>query len=270
MTNRIDTGSYTETSSPPPADSTSCIVSEDSIMNDLLRRNRARHRVILAALGILGSVGGCGPTYRELRQEGQRAMVDGAYGLARGFFLQAEEHKPRRVTNLHDLGACSVMLARRQFERMNHTAARREVESALAYYERAIDVHPGHQASLEGKAIALKLKGQFDEALRHAEWAAEFVGPSARQYLFLAGELDERGDTDGAYLRFRQAVAVEPDAVEAHRTFAKFLLRNEQESAAVFHLQIAYRLDPADPWVMEELVARGALPPLAPTDEKAR
>ena len=30
---------------------------------------------------------------------------------------------------------------------------------------------------MEGKAVALKLKGQLEQAVTHAEWAAKFVGP---------------------------------------------------------------------------------------------
>ncbi|UCE60221.1 MAG: hypothetical protein JSU63_00440 [Phycisphaerales bacterium] len=213
------------------------------------------------AIGLLAS--GCGPTYRELRWHGQRAMLDGAHGSAAVFFQQAEEKRPGKVDNLHDLGVCSVMLARDRFQEKNHAAAMREVDAAIAYYTAAIETHPGHQASLEGKNIALELKGQFGEALKHAEWAAEFVGPSAKQYIFLASELEERGDRDGAWLRYRQAVAVEPANPAAHRAFAKFLLVNNNEKDAVWHLQAAYRLDPTNKWVLEELASRGAVPPLA-------
>ena len=139
----------------------------------------------------------------------------------------------------------------------------REVDEAIDYYTRAIDVHPGHQASLEGRNIALRLKGQFDEALHSAEWAARFVGPSALQYVFLARELEQRGDVDGAYLRYRQAVAMEPGNAAAHTAFARFLIKEGNERAAVYHLQIAYRLNPLDEWVTAELIARGALPALA-------
>ena len=135
---------------------------------------------------------GCGPGYRQLRREGQEVMLGGDYGPARSYFLQARAKKPRQVENLHDLGVCSVMLARDRFTRMNHAAAMRELDAAMAYYTEAIDIHPGHQASLEGQRVALKLQGQFDEALARAEWAAEFVGPSAKQYMMLAAELEER------------------------------------------------------------------------------
>ena len=200
--------------------------------------------------------------YRDKRWQCQNLMIGGMYGPARYFFEEAETLKPRNVDNLHDLGACSVMLARESFEQMNHAAAMRELDAAVAYYSQALEVHPAHQASIEGKNIALKLRGQFDEALEHAEWTAEYVGPAAKQYIFLAGELEERGDLDGALLRYRQAVAMEPNNADAHVAFAKFLLRSRNETAAVRHLQAAYRLNPVDEWTLEELAARGAVPTL--------
>jgi len=227
-----------------------------------MSRTRRFGLVSLSAVIALPLVG-CGPNYRELRIEGQNAFLRKSYGAARILYEQAEEKQPRRPDNLHDLGACSVMLARQRFEERNSAAALREADAAIDYYRRAIDAYPAHQASLEGLNIAQELKGQFDEALRTAEWAADFVGPSARQYLFLARELEQRGDTDGALLRFRQAVAVEPRNAEAHRAFAKFLLSHKNEAAAVHHLQRAYLLEPTDPWVLGELAARSAVPPLA-------
>lgn len=214
------------------------------------------------------TLAGCGPHYRELRRQGQTAMLSGSYAPARYFFQEADALRPRRVDNLHDLGACSVMIARRRFEEMNRAAAMRELDAALGFYSQALDVYPGHQASIEGKTQALELKGRFDEALEHAEWAVEFVGPSAKQYMFLAKELEERGDVDGALVRYRQAVAVEPQSADAHVALARFLLRNDNESAAIGHLQAAYRLDPSDPWVLDQLAARRAIPSLA--DERAR
>ena len=234
-------------------------------MNDLHTVVRRGLRFGLPALMAVAVIlTGCGPHYPQLRREGQKAMLNKAYGPARYFFEEAEKRSPRRVENLHDLGACSVMVARERFEQMNHAAAMRELDAAIGYYSQAIEVYPGHQASIEGKNVALELKGQFDEALKQAEWAARFVGPSAKQYVFLAEELEERGDVDGALLRYRQAVAVEPDNPAAHVALAKFLLRSKNETAAVYHLQTAYRLDPANDWVVDQLAVRGAVPPLAP------
>jgi tetratricopeptide (TPR) repeat protein len=238
-------------------------------MNDQHRRTRLGIAVIItAAMTLSGLLPGCGPNYRRMRWEGQRAMLNGSYGAAQYFFERAEELHPRGVENLHDLGACSVIIARQRFAEMNHAAAMRELDDAVFYYSQALDVYPGHQASIEGKNIALELKGQFEEALKHAEWAAEFVGPSAKQYLFLAKELEQRGDVDGALLRFRQAVAMEPDNAGAHVAFARFLLDHKNEPAAVHHLQAAYRLDPLNEWVVEQLAVRSALPPLSTASDK--
>ena len=236
-----------------------------------MRDLRTKLQLCLSWTAIVAStlaLAGCGPNYRELRRQGQTAMLGGGYAPARYFFQQADTLRPRRVENLHDLGACSVMIARQRFTEMNQAAAMRELDAAIAYYSQALDVHPGHQASIEGKNLALELKGRFDEALEHAEWAAEFVGPSAKQYMFLAEELEERGDVDGALVRYRQAVAVEPRNAGAHVALARFLLRHDNEPAAIGHLQAAYRLDPRDPWVVDQLAARGAVPPL--TNDRAQ
>jgi tetratricopeptide (TPR) repeat protein len=222
-------------------------------------------RVVLAAVLLPMMVTGCGPSYRKLRIEGQRAMLDGSYGAARSLFLQAEDKSPSRVQNLHDLGVCSVYLARQKFTETNRAAAMRELDQAIAYYERAIEVHPGHRASQEGLNIALELKGQFDKALEQAEWVAEFVGPSARQQIFLANELEERGDIDGALLRYRQAVRMEPRNPEAHAAFAEFLNRRNNEKMAIHHWQIAYKLDPSNRKVAQALIARRSLPPIPPS-----
>ncbi|HNQ24855.1 MAG TPA: tetratricopeptide repeat protein [Phycisphaerae bacterium] len=214
--------------------------------------------ILLTPLVVL-SLTGCGPTYAELRVQGQEAMLRGEYGTARRLFLQAEDRWTRQVENLHDLGACSVLLAREDFVEMNRAAAMREVDAAIAYYSRAIERQPANKACLEGKRVALQLKGQFDEALKHEMWVAKFVGPSAEQFVYLARELERRGDIDGAYLRYRQAVAMEPDDPGAHAAFAKFLLEHGNESAALQHLQTAYKLDPGNAWVRDELTTRGAL-----------
>ncbi len=239
-------------------------------MNNLRKTVRSGFPLVVGVtLALAVPLTGCGPNYLELRRQGQSAMLGGRYGPALYFFEEAEALYPRIVDNLRDLGACSVMLAREKFKQMNHAAAMRELDAAVAYYTQALEVRPDHQACIEGLNVALELKGKFDEALERAEWTATFVGPSARQYIFLAGELDERGDVDGALLRYRQAVAVEPQNATGHVAFAKFLLRHGNETAAIHHLQVAYRVNPLDEWVMDQLASRSALPTLTTGDDEA-
>lgn len=205
-----------------------------------------RHGALVASLMTIALLAGCssGPSYDQLRREGQVAMIKGEYGPSRYMLQQAERKSHRlRVENLHDLGVAHVMVAREKFAQMNPAAAFRELDAAIDYYSRGIEAHPGHQACLEGKNIALELKGQFEEALKHAEWAAEFVGPSARQQIFLASELEERGDFDAALLRYQQAITMEPRNPSAHFAFAEFLNRHNMEGAAAHHLQEGERLN---------------------------
>ncbi len=223
--------------------------------------------------GVTVSVAVCAPMlatgcatmeYRDQRWHGQNLMITGMYGAARNFLEQADAIKPRQVENLHDLGTCCVMVARDRFDQQNHAAAMRELEAAIAYYSHALDVYPGHQPSIQGKNVALELQGQFDKALKHAEWTAQFVGPAAKQYVFLAREHEQRGDTEGALLRYRQAVAMEPENADAQVAFAKFLIRLGNDEVAVHHLQAAYRIDPTNSWTLGQLAARSAVPVLRP------
>lgn len=228
-------------------------------MNTMTSRANVRRIAIAAVLSMLPLVG-CGPSYRTLRHEGMSTMATGSYGSAKWFFLQADQKKPRQVDNLYDLATCYLMLAKDDFQQQYYAAAMRDVNNAIDFFGRAIDAHPGHQPAIEGKSMALELKGQFDAALANAEWAAEFVGPAAAQFLFLAKGLEARGQLDDAFLRYRQAVAVEPKNVEAHLAFARFLLKGDNEAAAVHHLQEAYLIDPTDTWTTDQLARRGALP----------
>lgn len=224
---------------------------------------RPVHALLLIAMLSIPLVGCATQQYHRLRREGQKAMLAGMYYPARDFFKECDFVLPRRLDNLHDLGSCSILLAREKFERNERAAALRDVDEAIDYYSQALEIHPGHQPSLKGKNVALELKGQFDAALKHAEWAAKFVGPAAQQYIFLAQEREERGDEDGALLAYKQAVAMESNSPQAHVAFAKFLLKHGHEAKAVDHLQDAYRLDPTNEWVMDELASRGVLPTLS-------
>jgi tetratricopeptide (TPR) repeat protein len=230
-------------------------------MKRRLQTNCTGHLLtMLLACGALWPAAGCGPSYQDHWNHAQVALANGRYGPARIFLEECNLRRPRRVEVLHDLGVCSLILAKEKFQQLNRPAALRELDAAIGYFSNALDENPGHTASLQGLNAAHEMKGQYDEALDKVEWAAKYVGPSAKQYLILAAELEERGDQDGALLRYRQAVAMEPDNATAHAEFAKFLLRVPNEAAAVQHMLAAYQADPNDEWVISELAARNALP----------
>ena len=192
-------------------------------------------------------------SYDDLRQMGLEQMIRRDYGTARNLFIEAMDKVPENPWNLYDLGDCSVYLAKEQFGLRNVPAAMNYVDDAVEYYARAINAYPGMQPALWGKNMALELKEQFEEALKVAAWAAKFVGPAARQQIFLARELEERNDPDAALLRFRQAVTMEPDNAFAHAELGRFLIRVNKRQEALRPLRTAYRLNPAEPGVLEML-----------------
>lgn len=224
--------------------------------------NRRRVGPFLLLTTLIAAQAGCSstPDFQQIRLEGQRAMLDGNYRVARGLFRRGLEMVPEDHVNLHDLGDCCLYFSREQFARRNVPAALREVDQAIAFYHRAISADPGFQAALMGKNTALELKGQYEKAVQVAEWAVEFVGPSARQQLFLAQEMEERGDLDAAHLRFRQAVAMEPNNPEAHEALGRFYYRTGQTNLAIGHLNRASLLDPNRPRLVDLLTELGAQP----------
>jgi Flp pilus assembly protein TadD len=209
---------------------------------------------------------GCGPTFYELRVEGQNEMAQGQWGTARQLFETAHRKRPDHLENLHDLGACSTMLAKRQVEQRNSPAARRELQRAVDYYSRAIAVAPAYQPAIMGKNRALELEGQFEEALRGAHWAARYVGPSADQYIYLGKEYEERGDLDAAFLRYRQAVAMEPRNPRTHKAIALLYQRAGNERGAIDAAMRSLRLDPTQQEVANMLRAMGEPVPAVEAD----
>lgn len=225
------------------------------------QRKRLPGLSILAALCLFAIAGCQKPHYFELRRDGLREMAKGDYVPAANLLAQAEHVRPREVQNLHDLGECHTMIAKQKFVELNQPAALRELNKAIDYYRRTLDVQPGHMGATAGLNTALELKGEYEEALAQAEWAAKNVGPSAKQQIFLAKELEERGDIDGALVSYRAGVAMEPHNPAAHVAIAKFLLRHNNEDAALHHLRVAYELDPRNAWVIEQLATRGEIAP---------
>jgi tetratricopeptide (TPR) repeat protein len=226
------------------------------------------HFTTRAALGLSAAViavfclSGCytGLSYNDLRTMGQEQMIQKRYGVARDLLSEAMEMKPEDPWNLYDLGDCCTYLAKEQFHRRNVPVAMNYVDNAVEYYSRAINAYPGMEPALMGKNMALELKQQFEEALSVAAWAATFVGPNARQQIFLAHELEERADLDAALLRYRQALSIEPESAYAHAQMGLFMTRIGREEDAITHLRTAYGLNPDEPDVLPALRKLGAEP----------
>jgi len=194
-------------------------------------------------------------------------MEAGNHAAARGLFVAAYEMVPENVDNLCELANCHVAIAGGYTKRDNQLAAVRELDRAIEYYNRAIMSYPGNTRALEGKNLTLELRGKYGQALSTAQWASKYVGPSAKQQIFLAKEYAERGDVDQALLAYKQALAMEPDNPATHWAIAYFYLDLGKQEQAIAHLQQAYQLDPNQTFVANELLRLGAKVPEVPQPE---
>ncbi len=220
-----------------------------------LQRFSVRLASLFAIVASLLTVVGCGPNFRQLRFEGQQAMTAQDYVLAQDRFEQAARKQPAHPGNLYDLGTVHLARAKHCMDTGARAAALRAADRAVNCFSRAVESHPGMHMALAAKNEALELKGRFEDALGTAEWATTFVGPRAREQIFLARELEERGDYDAALLRYRQAVAMERDSAMAHAALGEFLLRQDNQAMAVRHLKTAYKLNPMEPGVAQRLTS---------------
>jgi tetratricopeptide (TPR) repeat protein len=211
----------------------------------------------MASFISLTIVAGCGPTYKELRIEGQNQFAQDRFGTARRLFEDAHLKSPEDPENLHDIAACCMMQAKEHLKNRNQAAAQRELDRAIDFYNRAINAHPGFKPALLGKNQALELKGQSEEALRSATWAAKFVGPLADQYVFLASEYEQRGDLDTALLHYRQALAMEPNNANVHKGIGMLHQKAGRHDLAVKSLHRSLELNPSQQDVVAMLREMG-------------
>lgn len=201
---------------------------------------------------------GCSESRFDLyRRDGKLYLEAGQYAAARGLFLAANDMVPENADNLCDLASCHVGFALEYQDKGNREASLRHLEKAINYYDRAIKSYPGYRRALAGKNRALECRGEYAQALDTAEWASEYVGPSAKEQIFLAKEYAERGDVDRALLAYRQAVAMEPTNPTAHWALGFFYLDIGKQDLAVEHLRQSYSLDPTQTFVANTLVELG-------------
>ena len=219
--------------------------------------SRVNVLVLFVSLVSLTIVSGCGPTYKELRIEGQNQFAQDRFGTARHLFEEAHLKYPEDPENLHDIAACCMMQATEHLNSRNHAAAQRDLDRAIDFYNRAINAHPGFKPALMGKNRAQELKGQSDEALRTATWAAKYVGPSADQYVFLASEHEQRGDLDTALLHYRQGLAMEPNNANVHKGIGMLHQKAGRHDLAVKSLHRSLELNPSQQDVVAMLREMG-------------
>ncbi|MBN2563615.1 MAG: tetratricopeptide repeat protein [Phycisphaerae bacterium] len=205
---------------------------------------------------------GCGKpvaSFDKLIQDGLGEYQAQRYPEALAMFEEAESFDRERPEPSFYMGRCYLAMAKERFHGDNLGAALRYCDRAIASYDKAIGAFPGFSLAVQGKADALKLKGQHAAALEVANWAAKVSGPQAKKLILKAHLYARTGDLDQAQLAFKQATSVEPDNAAAHAELGLFYLRCGNEPDAIRCLKAAYELNPGVPGVVTALAQLGAL-----------
>lgn len=168
---------------------------------------------------------------------------------------------------MYYIGLCHYAIAQEKFSEQNIPAAVRRLGEAVYYFNQTVDIWPGHEGALAGRAEALRLKGTYERALSVARWADQQAGPAASKKLIEARQLARQGRVEEALVAYRQAVAMEPDNAEAHAELGRFYRQLGDRAQAANSLTQAYLLNPAEPGVARELIELGSPPPTTPSPE---
>jgi tetratricopeptide (TPR) repeat protein len=124
--------------------------------------------------------------------------------------------------------------------------AQGRVDEAIAAYERALNAMPDYPDAHYNLANALLEQNRAVEAADHLRTAGRLVPASAGVHNNLGKALAEQGRLDEATTELRQAVALEPGSARAHRNLGNVLASRGNLNEARAHLQRAFEIDPGD------------------------
>src|SRR5262249_37892657 len=154
---------------------------------DSLHFIRLRRRCWLTCIGSSLLAAGCAgpsPEVRHYNAIGLQRYEDKQYYDAIGAFQVAREHDRETPEPSYYMGLCYLALADQNFNDDNLVTAVRYCDRAIAQFTDAYSAFPGYTKALQGKADALKRKGQYEAAINLADWAVATCGPRANLLIF--------------------------------------------------------------------------------------
>jgi len=213
--------------------------------------------MVAASLTVLLLAGCHGPSaeVRELNRRGLEHYRAGRHFEAIATFEMAREKDRETPEPGYYIGRAYLALADQHFRDDNLVTAVRYCDRAIRAFTDAYEGFPGYTRALQGKADALKRKGQHEAALALADWAGRNCGPQANKVIFQAREHAQHGDVDKAADLLHQAVRLEPKNPATHAELGRFYARFGNRPAAIASLREAYRLDPRAPGVEKTLAS---------------
>jgi protein O-mannosyl-transferase len=125
--------------------------------------------------------------------------------------------------------------------------AKGQVDAAIARFERALEILPGHGNAHGNLGNALLQKGRVDEAIGQFQKAVEAEPRVAKAHSDLALGLLQKGRVDETIVHARKALELQPRFAEAHNHLGWALLQRGEADAALGHFRTALEVQPASP-----------------------
>lgn len=219
--------------------------------------------VSICATGLLLAAG-CNEVHPQIRyKDGLESYQRGDLTAAMADFQSAYQGQPGDANICYWLGRCYLDLSRKEAANDNTVSAMTFADKAVFYFDSAIQLSPSHTLAIDGKAEALRLKGDYAGATLTAREVGSQLSPTANILMTKARAYAAGGDMDMALITYRQAVVAEPTNPLALESYGRALLVAGDRDRALDYLRKAYEIKPTV-GVLDTLQQYGAVPELAP------
>jgi tetratricopeptide (TPR) repeat protein len=122
--------------------------------------------------------------------------------------------------------------------------AKGETDQAVAHYRQAVALRPGYAEAHYNLARILVEKGEFEEAIVHYEKALAVNPADPEAHNNLGSTLFQIGRVDEAIVHYQKALAIQPDYADASCNLANALLSKGDMDGAIVHYMACLALSP--------------------------
>jgi len=119
-----------------------------------------------------------------------------------------------------------------------------QMDTAVSYYEKALDIKPDYAEAHNNLAITLQGLDQLDAAVERYKKALAIKPDYAEAHYNLGDTLHKLGQLDASVRSYEKAIAIKPDYAEAHNNLGNTLKRLGQLDAAVRSYKKALAIKP--------------------------
>jgi Flp pilus assembly protein TadD len=128
-----------------------------------------------------------------------------------------------------------------------------QVDSAIAYYQRATKLRPTYAMAHANWGNACIAQGRYNEAITHLSEALRLSPEDADAHNDLGFALQQLGDRSQAMVHFRAAIRAQPDHARAHYNLSVLFTDLGEFDQALQELQAVRRLLPDRPEILYKL-----------------